>query len=342
VTRIIGIAGKAGSGKDTVADFIQATLNAKRLLFAAIIKRIAERIFNFTDDQLYGPSSERNAPDPRYGPALSDWMAAQIRLTQDVGPALADEVASVSGVSSSVAFGALLDWFTWLRAQYTGWKFPERVPGARWLPLSRGHALVDEDIYARAQAYSWVYVGKEKGKHTCYAKARFGLRGEEVKLHHFVLDRRVQVDHVNGDGLDNRRRNLRACSDTQNHANALKRRTNMSSRFKGVTFDKSRGKWSAKINPTGKTVNLGRFDTEVKAALAYDVAALQHFGEYARTNESMFLTPRRALQTLGTEYGRTLYEDVWVDLTLAQACDAEVTVITDCRFDNEFRAIVIL
>ncbi len=92
---------------------------------------------------------------------------------------------------------------------------------------------------------------------------------------------RTEVDHINGDRLDNRRSNLRAATRQQNSWNSgAQRRRSRTSRYKGVSFDKSRGLWTAHI----LNKNLGRFDTEEEAALTYDKAATELFGEFAYLN----------------------------------------------------------
>ncbi|MBV8278501.1 MAG: HNH endonuclease [Verrucomicrobia bacterium] len=93
----------------------------------------------------------------------------------------------------------------------------------------------------------------------------------------------VQVDHVNGDGLDNRRANLRLASATQNAHNRKIRRDNTSG-FKGVRFDQSSQRWDARITFQGKRYYLGLFVTAELAARTYDQAARRLFGDFARTN----------------------------------------------------------
>lgn len=89
------------------------------------------------------------------------------------------------------------------------------------------------------------------------------------------------VDHINGDPLDNRLENLRVASHQENMRNQ-KKREGTSSKWKGVTWDKQRGKWNAKIRHSYKTINLGRYDDEREAAEAYMFAALELHGDYAR------------------------------------------------------------
>ena len=89
------------------------------------------------------------------------------------------------------------------------------------------------------------------------------------------------VDHVNRDRLDNRRSNLRVCTQSQNLANSPKLRGG-SSRFKGVSI--RRGRWRAQIGISGKIIHLGYFTDEAAAARAYNEAAQATFGEFALLN----------------------------------------------------------
>lgn len=90
-------------------------------------------------------------------------------------------------------------------------------------------------------------------------------------------------DHANGNGLDNRRENIRPATYHQNNANCCKR-WNTRSRFKGVCWHKQHNKWYAQIQSHGVKIYLGLFVTQKEAALAYNAAARSLFGEFARVN----------------------------------------------------------
>lgn len=109
--------------------------------------------------------------------------------------------------------------------------------------------------------------------------------GRPVYLHRQIARARFyeQVDHINGDTLDNRRANLRICSNAQNQQNRKKKLPGKGgTRFKGVFF--INGRWRAYITVNKKRYHLGVYDAEIDAAKEYDSKALHYFGRFARLN----------------------------------------------------------
>lgn len=92
------------------------------------------------------------------------------------------------------------------------------------------------------------------------------------------------VDHFNHNGLDNRRVNLRICTNSQNQMNR-KPNKNSRSKFKGIRLHKRGQVWEARIMLDGKSLYLGGFKKEIDAARAYNKAALEIFGEFAYLNK---------------------------------------------------------
>jgi hypothetical protein len=93
----------------------------------------------------------------------------------------------------------------------------------------------------------------------------------------------LHTDHINGNGLDNRKCNLRTCSNTNNQRNSKLRADNTSG-YKGVSWTKNKNKWIVHIKVEKKQIYLGVYTCLIAAAKAYDRAAKEHFGEYANTN----------------------------------------------------------
>ena len=109
-------------------------------------------------------------------------------------------------------------------------------------------------------------------------------RRRQVQMHRLLLAGISRVDHKDGDGLNNRRSNLRPATSAQNQANQRSMRGS-SSRFKGVHWDTTKGKWRARIQVDGQDRHLGIFVSEVEAAKAYNQAAAAAWGEFARLNK---------------------------------------------------------
>lgn len=160
------------------------------------------------------------------------------------------------------------------------------------IPLTRGYsAIVDDQDYERVSAHKWyALAGKARtdGSSVVYAVRNVPRAdGGQTKkyLHSFILGtpKDMYTDHANGDGLDNRRANLRTCSSAENQHNK-RPRANGTSRFKGVDWDKGCRKWRARIKLGGVLIYLGRFTCESDAAKAYDAAALRYFDKFARPN----------------------------------------------------------
>lgn len=150
------------------------------------------------------------------------------------------------------------------------------------LQLNRGFSTVfDDEDWPLLRDYEW-YV-QERGKQV-YVRAR-DIFGDTVYMHRIVLGihGELEVDHIDGDTLNNRRVNLRVATVSQNRMNRKKFEGNYSSPYKGVSF--KRGRWRAQITVDKKVMHIGTFDSEIDAARAYNDKAIQLHGEFAKLNE---------------------------------------------------------
>lgn len=149
--------------------------------------------------------------------------------------------------------------------------------------LSQGRvALVSDEDYELVSQHSWYVVKKSR---TMYAQRSFkkGGRWTTQQLHRFLMSPGIgeYVDHVDGDGLNNQRENLRLCSVAENNRNVAPRIDNKSG-FKGVRL--CNGRWRSEIEFEGTRKHLGMYDNPIDAAKAYDNAAMQHHGHFAWLN----------------------------------------------------------
>lgn len=143
-------------------------------------------------------------------------------------------------------------------------------------------ALVDDDDFDKLKIYKWHIAKSKYGK--CYA-VKSDIHHGKIMMHRFILSAPpdLMVDHINGNGLDNRKENLRLCTATQNQRNRDKTKQNKSG-YKGVSFHQEKRKFIAQIQVNEISIYIGQYDDAKEAAKAYDEAAKKYFGEFARTN----------------------------------------------------------
>lgn len=156
------------------------------------------------------------------------------------------------------------------------------------IPLSRGMFAIVDDEDADVGSVKWH--ARPSGWKAVYASRNGAWPKRGTVNMHTVIAQRAgiigpgqYVDHVNGDGLDNRRSNLRAATVAQNNRNTGPKRGNKSG-YKGVHFCKRERRWVAQIAINGKKRALGYHATAEAAARAYDRAAKELHGEFARPN----------------------------------------------------------
>lgn len=144
--------------------------------------------------------------------------------------------------------------------------------------------LVDDEDFKRLNKHKWNIRSDKKGQE--YIRTRF--RGEDLYLHRHLLNapKGVDVDHVDGNRLNNQKSNLRLCTRQQNSFNSKKRK--QLSGYRGAYFIPGRMKhpWVARYGYNYKTFNIGYFSTAIEAAKAYDMKVKELYGEFANLNFS--------------------------------------------------------
>lgn len=151
----------------------------------------------------------------------------------------------------------------------------------KWISLTRGHfAVVDDEDFNNLMRFRW-HANCFSGKWYAFRKHNY----QKISMHRQIMSapKGMDVDHINGNTLDNRKSNLRNCTHSQNMANRGVTKQNKSG-FKGVSFHKQHQKWHAKITVMRKKIHIGYFETPEDAASAYDAKAKEFFGEFARLN----------------------------------------------------------
>jgi hypothetical protein len=147
------------------------------------------------------------------------------------------------------------------------------------------HAVIDESDAELILVHKW---WARRSFNTWYACARIG--GDDgvrrlIDMHRLIMGKppATMVDHRDGDGLNNRRSNLRLCTPSQNQQNRRRDARNTSG-YRGVTYHKQVGKWQAQLMHEGRMHYLGVFCDPRDAALAYDAMAIERFGDFANLN----------------------------------------------------------
>lgn len=142
-------------------------------------------------------------------------------------------------------------------------------------------ALVDDRDFEFLNQWKWFY------ENHGYAQRRVSKYGRMLGMHRVIMDEPEdkQVDHIDGNGLNNQRSNLRVATKAENLMNRGKNKNNTSG-YKGVSWHKGAGKWTVNIMSYGKSVYIGLYPELIAAARAYNRAALKYHGEFARLNDA--------------------------------------------------------
>lgn len=155
------------------------------------------------------------------------------------------------------------------------------------LSNNKGTVLVDNENYEWLSKYKWNL--SFSNKRTCkYAKNDIKINDKQTKqfMHRLIMNpfNNMQVDHIDGNGLNNQKSNLRIVTNSQNGMNRVSYK-NTTSIYKGVSFNKQLQKWESYIGKDCKKYHIGFFIDEKEAARAYNNKAKELFGEYANLNE---------------------------------------------------------
>jgi hypothetical protein len=160
------------------------------------------------------------------------------------------------------------------------------------IKLTKGQiAVVDAEDYERLNQWKWTALVTPYGYYATRSIRTETGKTKSIYMHRAVLNATTSlVDHINGNRLDNRKVNLRLCNHSENNMN-MSSHADSTSKYKGVYWVKRDRKWRARIQINKKLKSLGCFDCEIEAALAYNKAAQQLFGEFARLNQITSLVP---------------------------------------------------
>ena len=153
------------------------------------------------------------------------------------------------------------------------------------IPLGQSgfFAKVDDEDFRWLSLFPWRLQVSGMGQMTAAFGRRISGKMTMFLMHRMILgitNSKVQVDHINGDSLDNRRTNLRICNNQQNNFNKGRRKDNTSGST-GVRWHKQAQKWHARISLNGRETSLGLFDSKEDAIAARLDAVIQHHGDFA-------------------------------------------------------------
>jgi hypothetical protein len=208
------------------------------------------------------------------------------------------------------------------------------------IELTKGHyAIIDDEDYPLVSQYKW---------HFSMGYALSQKDKERFRMHRLITNAPdgMEVDHINGNRLDNRKDNLRICTRMENAWNVPKQHP--TNTYKGVTISRKSGRWRAQINYNNGNIALGTYDTDLIAAVAYDHACREYFGEYAKPNfpedEYLLLWDKYKdlIESPKTRQGKSQYLGVFYDARGIGAWQAQVAkdgkVIYAGRYQDEIEA----
>ena len=157
------------------------------------------------------------------------------------------------------------------------------------IKLTQGkYALVDDSDFEYLNQFNWT-TSKAISRNTHYAGRGFKRsdgKWTTMRMHREIMDapKGMEVDHIDGNGLNNQRANLRICTRSENARNMIKR-AKAYSKYKGVSWHIRYKVWYSTITISYKRKYLGRFKTELEAAIIYNIASRKYHGEFANPNK---------------------------------------------------------
>jgi hypothetical protein len=146
-------------------------------------------------------------------------------------------------------------------------------------------ALVDDEDFEELYKYKW-HADKHGSIYYAVRSININYKIKHILMHRQIFgitDKKIFIDHIDHNSLNNQKSNLRICTNQQNQRNSLKQK-NTTSIYKGVSLNKKSNKWHSIIIFNNKSIYLGSYINEIDAAKAYDVAAIKYFGEFANIN----------------------------------------------------------
>ena len=157
------------------------------------------------------------------------------------------------------------------------------------IQLTQGYvALVDDEDFDYLNQWKWCVKIKSN---TIYVVRTIVInykpkKTKTIRMHRLIMLCNIGkiVDHIDHNGLNNQKNNLRFCTTNQNRANSIKTNKYTTSKFKGVTLNKKSNKWISKMTINKKNIHIGCYKDEIDAAMAYDKKAKEIYGEFANLN----------------------------------------------------------
>lgn len=154
-------------------------------------------------------------------------------------------------------------------------------------------AIIDASDISKVSFIAWQHRVEPDGSEYALGMYYGGVKPRCIRMHRLLLCfPLLQVDHIDGNGLNNTRINLRFCNNHQNQWNSRKNKPGKYSEFKGVTFHAASGLWKSQLQKNRKQIHAKYHKNPLSAALAYDAAAIEHFGKFAATNAKLGLLPQ--------------------------------------------------